>query len=372
MPDIKFSIRKNRIDKSLVRGLNVYSDGCLSFDSADTQHYAHIYPLDSGQADMEWGRFHANIKCAETQIYYIFVFATNETIMYNENDSFDVTEFLQDPQRGSTEKESFLYRVDAKRYVNQDDFLMYGLKGRYLYISIFVMGEGEFSISDMQLDQEGDIMLNLVPEVYHNRGDFFHNFISIFASIYFDTHNEIEALPELLNLDTCPKELLHKYAGWLGIDIVGDYLDEDTMRMLVKEAWQLNRMKGSKWAVERLIEIILKEKPIIIEQNTLLSYEASDTEEAMAIESVRHLLHKKRFEVTVLVKKQISEEERYQLFHLLNQFKPIRSNFRIIQLTDNSILDGNSYLDLNATIYKNREATMDEYNSLDSMLVLSE
>ena len=78
-----------------------------------------------------------------------------------------------------------------------------------------------------------------------------------------------DALPKILDPDTCPAGFLPIYGSWMGIDLPEDAFAEPVMRRLVKEAWQLNRMKGTKWVIARIMKIILDEDVIIKEKNLL-------------------------------------------------------------------------------------------------------
>ncbi len=365
MPEIIFTIKKNRIKRSCLMGFNESEEFLLSADPESSPGGAFLDPLDSGEKGMLWGRFAMDLSAAEERAWYIYAYATDEPVLSDGEKSFDIWAYLKSdaPVR---EKENFLKRLGAKRFAQKSDILLYGCKGRYLFLAIIVKERGAFDVKGMRLDQEGDIFLNIFPEIYRQRDSFFHRFISVFAEIYHDRQAEIDALPDLLNIETCPQELLLVYARWLGIELIPNSFPEETMRNIVKEAWQLNRMKGSKWVLERLVEIVLGEKPLILEQNTIASYENED-----AGGKLSSLTPDDRYGVTVLIKNHADEEKKTYLFQLLNQFRPIRSRIRIVELNNDSLLDGNSYLDVNAMVFKLQDATLDG-GQIDGGLVLYE
>ena len=202
------------------------------------------------------------------------------------------------------------------------------------------------------------------PEIYRDRGSFFHRYISVFSSIYNDYGEEIDSLSGLLDLDTCPEELLIIYGGWMGIDLKGGFLETEMLRDLVREAYSLNRMKGTKRAIERILEIILREKAIVIEHNQVNSHADDDTVIPAGFRS------KGIYDVTILVKKHLTEELRHQIMFILDQFKPIRTRINITQLDETPTADSNTYLDVNLRLPEERAAKLDEDYILDGTIVL--
>ncbi|MCR5467350.1 MAG: hypothetical protein K6F37_00175 [Lachnospiraceae bacterium] len=365
MPEIVFTIKKNRIKRSCLVGFHESDDCLVSADPEASPGGIFLDVLDSGEKGMQWGRFVMDLDAAEERAWYIYAYATDDPVITDGERYLDIGEYLKS-DASIFEKEDFLKRLGAKRFAQKNDILIYGCRGRYLFLAIIVKEEGRFDIHGMRLDQEGDIFLNIFPEIYRQRDSFFHRFISIFAEIYHDRQAEIDALPELLDMDKCPQELIIEYARWLGVELIPDSFPEETMREIVKEAWQLNRMKGSRWALERCVEIVLGEKPLILEQNTIVSYENKENEEKISA-----LRPEDRYGVTVLIKNHADEEKKTFLFQLLNQFRPIRSRVKIVELNNESLLDGNSYLDVNAMVFKLKEATLDA-GQIDGGLILYE
>ena len=365
MPDIIFTIKKNRIQRSCLQGFNSLDDALMTVDEDSRIAGAFLDPLDSGEKGMHWGRFAMDMTVSEQRAWYVYAYATDDPVISDGSKFLDIGEYLKSDAK-VYEKEDFLKRLGAQRFAQKSDMLLYGCEGRYLYISVIVKGEGALKVCGMKLDQEGDVFLNIFPEVYRDRGSFFHRFISVFAEIYHDRQAEIDALPDLLDLDRCPMELIPEYAKWLGIELIPDSFPDDVMRSIVKEAWQLNRMKGSKWALERCIELVLGEKPVVLEQNTVIAYENSEKEE-----KISSLKPDDRYGVTVLINRRISEEQKNFLFHLINQFRPIRSRIKLVELTHESVLDGNIYLDMNAQVFKLQDAVLDN-GQIDGGAVLYE
>lgn len=365
MTGIHYTIKHNRLSRGYHRGMELKEDGTLVGILGEGIHTLCLPALDSAEEDATWGRVSFSLQMEENTICYVYAMALNEDFFYQNGEKIRVEQFLFDPEVPDRQKQFFLEEHKAVRFVGQSDVLLYALTGRYLYLMFRIMGEGEFQISNIRIDRIGDNFMNTFPEVYRERNSFFHRYLSIFSSIFNDFQEDIHDLPRLLDLNTCPRELLPIYGKWLGIDITGDFLEEEQERTLVKEAYSLNRMKGTKAAVARICEILLGEEVRVLEQNVMKEYvtreEAGD---------FMDLYGRSPYDVTILVNRPISETLRYQLMFLLNQFRPVRSKIRIVSMESKGMLDAHSYLDINARIFKQEEGSLDESKTLDSYLVL--
>ena len=158
---------------------------------------------------------------------------------------------------------------------------------------------------------------------------------------------------------------MNQYAEWLGLIVQGEFLSEDTLRMLIREAYLLNRYKGTRKVIERICEIILGETPIIVEKNSLSGYIRSEDNAVMD-----RLYGSSVHDVTLLLTGYVDEKKRAQLLYLLKQFKPIRTRLRIVLLQKIGILDGYSYMDMNARTYEQRVGMLEEHQLMDSMIIL--
>ncbi len=348
--DIWYSVKKNRIDKGCVKGFVCDEDGCLSIDEQAHEHSIFLRAIDGATDDSPWGRLTCNLLLSDEIVCYIYIIATNtQNIVLEEGKSIDLDEYLCDPGIDSYEKIRLMQGIGAKRIVNMPDFLLYDLQGRYLYIAVEMLGSGSGSIGNIRVGVRGDSFIGAFPEVYRERNSFFHRYLSVFSSIYNDISDQNEHLYEMMDLDRCSPELLIMYGSWFGIDLKGNFLPEDVLRTIVKEAYQLNRIKGTKKCLERILEIMLGDDVVLLENR---------------------LQDGGVFDVTVLVNRKMTEELRHQITFLLDQFRPLRTRIRILQMEKDAIMDGNSYLDMNATIPTQKHVVLDEEAMYDGTITL--
>ena len=366
MPSIKYSIKKNRLSHSLLLGMELDEENDRLYLTPDETRRLYLPPIDQASDGASWGRLSFDADITEDMVLYVHVAATDTDSIYDEEGVYPIKSILLDEEIPDSHKKELFRRMDGKRFVGKTDILLYGLTGRYLFVCIEVPGAGDGFISHIKIDVKGDNFLDTFPTVYHERNGFFHRYLSVFSSIYNDFEHEIDRLPELLDPDTCPPVLLEIYGHWLGIDLSGDYLSEEAMRSFVREGYHLNRMKGTKACLERVLEIALGERPIILEQNTILSY---IEEGGYADEEVKH---GSIYDVNILIKKRLSEIGKHQILHLIRQFAPLRSRIHLIHLRDSGTLDANVYMDMNAVLSEDSYGYLDEEMEMDEGVILSE
>ena len=368
MAAVNYTIKKNTLERSYISGFYIGDeDGRLYFDENTGIHRIYFDRIDSGENDSEWGRFSFKMSLPEDMVIYVYAAAYDSDTWYNDDGTaYNVGDILRADNMPDEGKKNILLRSGGKRYVGKNDILLYDLNGRYLFLAIEIRGVGEGYIGTLRVDKKGDNFMDVFPAVYKQRNSFFHRFLSVFSSIYNDTEYEISRLPELLNADTCPPECLPIYAGWLGIDFSGDFLSEDAQRQIVKEGYNLNKTKGTKGCLQRIIEIVTGEKVIILENNAVLSYIEKEDD------AIKDNVPGGIYDVNILIRKSLSESDRHQLMYLLEQFKPIRTKLHLIQLKDTSSIDGEIYLDMNAVLSGDTVGSLDDDMYISEDVILEE
>ena len=353
----KYSVRPTRLKHATKSGLILTDNNELILDEHEDMHYLFLPVFDSGITDGKWGRFAFELENAEDVSIKVITFATNETYFYRKGVLTKIDKFLCDDGIPSVVKLEFLKAAQAKETVGHSDFLMYDLEGRYLYTAIVFEGESKGEVKNIRIVNPGDTFMNLFPEVYREWGGFFHRYLSVMSSLFNDLQEKVEDFADNLDVEKACPELLEVFASWMGIDVSGSFLEEEVLRSIVREGPELNRLKGTKKALERLARIMLGEDAIVVEKRS-----AKDSK------SYGNSI----YDVTILVKNFVEESKKAQLFYMLRQFVPIRSRLQIIYLADKSELDEYTFLDINAKIFNTNQGTLDEHMTLDSNIVLLE
>lgn len=361
---MQYSIKNNRLKRAMCQGIRIEGDAVTTAPS-EAQHLLILDALDSATEDCPWGRLCFDGQFDSDTVYYIYVFAQNEKRFLHDGEIQEIDAFMKNPDVSFSMKKEFMKLAGVQRFINKQDVLLYDIKGRYLWIVIEVLGEGKGRVSRLKVQSPGDNFMQAFPEVYQNYGDFFHRYISIFSTIYNEFQEQIDNRYQLLDLEQASKELLNQYAEWLGLIVQGEFLSEEALRTLIKDAYLLNKYKGTRRAVERICEIILGEKPIIVEKNSLSGYTREEDDRM-----VNRLYGNSVHDVTLLITGYVDEKKRAQLLYLLKQFKPIRTRLRIVLLQKTGILDGYSYMDMNARTFEQKIGALDEHQLMDGMIIL--
>ena len=362
----KYSLKQNRFKRSFLAGLQINENSLCCKE--DCYHHMFVSDgIDGIEAGALWGRLHIDWQLEADMVVTIYAAATDTKMLWLGEKSYFLDDLFHDPELPMEQKRRLMEQLGAKKAINQKDILLYEQEGRYLYILIEVYGMGKGTLHHMFVDNKGDFFMDTFPEVYREHGNFFHRYMSIFSALYMDFQDRIDHVAEFLDVDTAPAELLPVFGQWMGIDVSGDFLSEERLRLLIKEAYALNRIKGTKTALARVCEIVLGEKVIILEKNVMHSH--TQAENKLLYES---LYGNGLYDVTLLIHSYVPESQKSQLMFLLNQFKPVRCRLKIKYLEPSGNLDGHVYMDMNAYVDDVRVGILDERIGLDGNILLKE
>ena len=357
-----YTIGKNRIKKASMPGFCFQDEKLLL--TKGKKHGFFLPAINSYKSGSLWGILKICANLPEHCILVIRAFAM-DIEKQQEKQKEEIDKLLTDEAQTIEAKIAVFENAGCVKVIHSKNLLLYDLKGQYLWFCIEVIGEGNGEISSMYLENPGDNFMQTFPELYQERGSFFHRYMSIFSSIYGEMQNKIENVEQLLDFDTAPSDLLQLYAGWLGLELEGDFLEKQTSRNLLKEIYQLNRMKGTKEALKRLIWLVLKEEPIIVERNLIANI--GNGEENVLY---NRLYGSSKHDITILINRNSDEKLRAQLLYLVKQFKPARSRVKLVFYKECSKMDSYCYLNKNAVLGSVSNGKIDESSILDGHIIL--
>lgn len=354
-----YSIRKSSLKKGLLYGFEVKDEGRVTGIQGEIDHMIVLMPIDGIKEDTKWGRLKFDIELPELSYYRVYAFASNVKENLFGEEFGDPIELLK--KKNNEERINFLEKEKWSSFINMNDLLLFSGQGRYLWLVFQVESQGEPSISNIKVEIPEDDFLNFFPEIYRDWDSFFHRYLSIYYSLYQDLQTECENTGKLFDPDTAPKELLPVFAEWMGLDLEGNVLPENVMRTLVKEAYNLNKMKGTRWSIERITQIVLDRTPTIVENNLLR--EKNDN-------SV--IYGETRYDISIIIRRDIEEDEKMSFASLLKQFIPVRCKLHVFFLREQGILDNYTYMDLNSKIDETSYLELDEKQGMDHGVVLAQ
>lgn len=104
--------------------------------------------------------------------------------------------------------------------------------------------------------------INYLPQIYHT--DFTSRFIALIEALYMPILWQVENFDFYLDVKTMPPHFLNWVAGWFGISFDSTWTVEQR-RSLIREAHTLYPRRGTKKALERLLEIYTGRTPEILD-----------------------------------------------------------------------------------------------------------
>lgn len=329
-----YSIRGDKLRNGWQEGFKVIDNSLVTVSREES---CIIIPfIDRGHGEKYWGRIHMDMELKEKSECAVYVMTA---------DNISLNDYFTNKDISLTEKAEIFKRGDSIKFINKGDVLLYDVTGRYLWICIVIKGGIGNSVGNIKVYGKGDLIMETFPEIYRQRNTTLHRYLSIFSTIYNNMEEDISRLTELFEPMKAPAYMLPILAEWMGFDVSGGFLREDTLRKLVMNSYNLIKKRGTREAMEQLIEILTKEKGIIIEKN-LLPQPCSENQRIVE----NRLYGDDIYGVTVLIKNRKNMYKKSHIQYLLNQLKPVRCVLKLVYLDIGSTLDSYTYLDINAGI----------------------
>lgn len=346
----KYIIDDSRLARGFLSGLYLAGGGAVRTLCGEESRFLFLSALDSGQEDCAWGRFVFSADLPRDIALTVYAFAANESQITADGRTMTVDSFLRDEARPAALKKKLFMDAGAVRAAGASDILLYEQRGRYLWAAVELTGGGDAELRDFRCYLPGDTFFRTFPEVYRADGEFFHRYLSVFSSLYNDLQETIDKLPGLLDISAAPPGLLPVFAGWLGLEMDG--LTEPQQRRLLREAYRLSSVKGTRGAIEGALRVLIDEPFYIAERR---AYGAADQDS-----------------FSVLVCRRADERLHAQIKFLINQFKPLRCRAHVVFLGGDSGMDGDCYLDINASAARMKPGGLDCGDALNGFAFIKE
>ncbi len=344
----RYTWNEGKLKRAYMEGISCDNKGVLKTEG-EGRHLIILDRVNSYEEKSGWGRLRLETAMTSGYILSVLAFAADAQREDHE-DIKELNRYFKDSSINLNAKKDRIKSRDHVKAVGSTDILLYELKGQYLWICIEIFGKGNCEIRSIMLT-EGDNFMQTFPEIYHEEGGFFHRYMSVFSSIYNDINDEFERADTYLDPDTAPAKLLPVYAKWLGLEPGREMLEEKTLRSLVKNAYSLNKMKGTLKAAKMLVKIITKKEAIIID-----SYSGTGNTEGKYGSLGPHIGSD---EVIIISSLQPSKRLHAQLMYFSEQFLPVRCKIRLLFIPKCSTLGNYGYMDFNATLADIKSAVLD-------------
>ena len=346
----KYRLKGALLKRALLDGFSVTDDALRTDSEGSGVHSAFLPGIDSAKPNCAWGRVSMQCQLEPESMLTIRAFASDQDSIIRNDEVVKINDFLLDPDVPKKEKERLFLMAGGLERSGVRDVLLTGQNGRWLWIWLEINGEGGDVLEDIRVYVPGDHFFRTFPQVYQDNNEFLQRYLSIFSTLYQEFQEKIDALPEILDVDTAPQEFLPIFASWLGLETDDMLFTPEELRALLKIAAKLMENKGTRWAVETAVKLLVPEEVYIVERNLMLPDQRRSEK----------LYGKTPYDFTVMVGHKMDEKLRLRLQFLVDQFKPLRSQYQIVVLEECGGLDAFTYLDVNGTMLENAAGALDD------------
>ena len=308
--------------------------------------------LDSHHEDMNWHKIILNRKIPKDTQIKVSYFSTNDKKTFYKSEELNIDVFLKSDNISYEDKAEFVKDNFIGEIVNPRQALLLNCKGRYLIIKIELNGTETVSpiIESMRIYYNKSSYVRYLPEIYQNNSqgdDFLERYLSIFEALYVSVEEKIEYISNYFDVDKAEYKFLKWLCKWIGLDVYENW-QEDKLRELLRNAHFILRKKGTKSAIEKVLNIYLGQKPIIIE-----NYRIHEMDENSQLKKIiTDLYGDSRYSFTVLLTcvNELSLEEQENIEKILENESPAFCKYSFIVLKPLLFLDKHSYLGINSCI----------------------
>lgn len=325
--------------------------------------------LDSSEKGMQWGRLIINADFPDDCEFRVYIRSSDYTTFIYKDEQISYDKFFKDKNISDEEKLFILSDEKSTVIENVKDILLLNQYGRYLWFAVEIIGNvKKVSIDDIFVYFPGDSLIKYFPEIYKkNTDDFFQRYLAIFSSMNKDYQRKVDEMSNYVDIDKAPDRVLTLLASWVGINVQGGFLNDDQLRLLIKNSRILNSNKGTMATVSKVVELFMGEVPIIVEQFQFKKYVMP--EQTALYEK---LYGTSPYEFTIMLNQKLTEKIFAQLKMLVSMFKPARTKMTIIFLSQEMQFDKHCYTGINSVLSQNPVGVLAQHQYLDSNVILAD
>lgn len=352
-----YNRREDWEDMGLIQGLSA-GDGGLCLEKAGEGTYISR-SLDTLENGTVWHRLRLESTLPDNARLELFVYCSDEDTAPFPGESRQKLDDWLEKADGKA-REEFFRRYGQKSWDDPQDLTLYGLQGRYLWFCLFFHSyDGEaMQVHSIKLEFPRIAFIDYLPQVYRgadSRDSFLARFLSLFQSIYVDLEEDIDQMPARCDPAVTSPEFLRFLGEMLAVPQQGLW-PEGKLRSLLKQAAGLYRIKGTRRALEQVVELYTGYAPRIVEQFEPASQPIWRQDQ----EALERLYGKRRQTFTVLMPGKAGGPEEYaRLYQIIQSFKPVDAVCNLVFMNDELILGQHCYLGMNSILGRSRGLVLD-------------
>lgn len=347
-----------------------YGNDETTGSSEQTRGIYYSAALDCRVDDLRWHKIVMDVQIPEDSDVSISYYASNTPevnlwgirggVASGEADLVNLDDYLRDNTIAPAAKIDcleklwvrFLDQTGNAPVVNPQDALLHHATGRYLWFKIEVSGniQNELLIRKLRLYFPRFSLLQHLPAVYQEdpeSQDFLERFLAIPGAFYEELDEKIDQVALNFDADLATGEFLRWLSGWLVV-AADDRWSEAQLRQLIKRAPEIYKMRGTKKAIEAMVEIYTGEKPLIIEY-----FQYKHLEYAPEFKDlIKELYDTDPYTFTVILKPKTVPllQQKLAVRKILEEEKPAFTEARLVTLQPWIYLDTHTYLGINTNL----------------------
>ncbi len=340
------------ICQGMTDGLLALPDGLTLRDGGKGIYTS--FALDTQESETVWHRMRMSVRTPGNASVRLLLYCSDSSLVPPDGElprALGLDDWLQSPDISPADRERFFLTHAQQSCEGEEDALLYGLKGRYLWVClIFLSFAGQaVSVRSLKLEFPRTAFIDYLPQVYRGAdsvNSFLARFISVFQSIYVDLEDHMDLAPVRFDPAAAPPEFLHWLAEWLAVS--DSFLwSEGQLRRLLCRAVRLYRWKGTRAALCEVVELYTGHRPWIVEQ-----FEAADCELwQLDKETLQPLFGNSSSCFTLLLPPgDYDADSCAKLLKIVEQFKPIDAVCSLVILEDAILLGQHCYLGVNSRL----------------------
>lgn len=313
-------------------------------------------PLDSNNSGIVWGTLKILYNNFENSKFILRIFASDskEVVVYTDADGklekVNIDKFLRSNSNYNVKLE-FFNKIGAAKFENPKLVPLFNLKGRYLWFCIECINHlsGQIpKINELEISFPYTNFLEYFPEIYQscNPSSFMSRFIYIFQSIYMDTEDIIDNIPENFEASQANKDFLDWICSWFSINNI--LWTDKKLRNLIPDMLDIFNSRGTKKSIFDILKRYIGYEPLIIEKFKITNNEFY----SMSSDLIDSLFGENNYFFTVMIpEKATKTKDSYaNILKIVKNMAPIDAICNLVVLTNNIILGYHCYLGLNSCI----------------------
>ncbi|MEX1030874.1 MAG: phage tail protein [Paenibacillaceae bacterium] len=322
--------------------------------------------LDCTETETIWHKIELVADIPEsTQIRISYYASDHQHMQWN---GMPVTrdEFLSNPDIPIEQKLNHWRSLEPTPITNPQDALLFHATGRYIWLKIdFTGNEGHSpKLSSLRVYYPRMTLLSYLPAIYAEEDKetgFLERFLALFGTFFQDMDQQIAGIAKYLDPESVSGDYLKWLASWVGI-ASDDHWTDAQLRNLIAAAPELYRKRGTREGIERMIEIYVGERPLIIEYFQL--HQIRSNSDFSSIVNELYTMNPYTFCVLMKAERIESEKQRSIVERLINEQKPAFTEGKLILLQPWLYMDMHTYLGINTYLSEPTLLRLDNSSSI--------